>query len=303
MRTFFSRAGVAFGVTLFAMLGKMTADDTSASAKVNTKPVTMPEIVAHRGASFSAPENTLPSFELAWKEGADAIEGDFYLTKDGKIICTHDETTERLTGGADNRVIAESTFDDLRQLDVGSWKGEQWKGVRMPSLDEVLATIPAGKKLLIEIKCGPEIVPSLKATVEGRSAEQLRIISFNADVIAACSRELPAIKAFWLTGYKEKTEGSGDWQPTFDSVMKTLHQTKASGLDTNAHETIDETLVQQLRAADLEFHVWTVDDPVVAKRFAELGVDSITTNRPEWLRQQLSGIIVKDTETKVAPRK
>ncbi|MDA0812061.1 MAG: glycerophosphodiester phosphodiesterase [Verrucomicrobia bacterium] len=298
MTTFFSRTSVVIGAALFALLPTVIAkpDAIAASSKVNTNPYIMPEIVAHRGASYSAPENTLPSFELAWKEGADAIEGDFYLTKDGKIICTHDDTTERVTGGTDNRAIAEGTFDDLRQLDVGSWKGEQWKGVRMPSLDEVLATIPAGKKLLIEVKCGPEIVPALKATVEGWSAEQLRIISFNADVITTCRRELPAIKAFWLTGYKEQTEGSGNWQPSFDSVMKQLHQTKASGLDSSAHETIDETLVQRLRAADLEFHVWTVDDPVVAKRFANLGVDSITTNRPAWLREQLSREVAIDTE-------
>lgn len=301
MKTFLSSTSIVAGAALFTVLSAVVANADDASPKLKAKSFIIPEIVAHRGASHAAPENTLPSFELAWKEGADAIEGDFYLTKDGKIICTHDKTTERLTGGADNRVVADSTFDELRQLDVGSWKGEQFKGVRMPSLDEVLATIPEGKKLLIEIKCGPEIVPALKATVKDWPAEQLRIISFNADVIAACRRELPAIKAFWLTGYKETAKGNGQWSPTFGSVMETLHRTKASGLDSNAHETVDETLVKKLRAANLEFHVWTVDDPAVAKRFADLGVDSITTNRPQWLRQQLSAATETNSESVAAP--
>lgn len=271
-------------------------------ADEGTSVLKLPELVAHRGASHDAPENTLPAFELAWKQGADAIEGDFFLTSDGKIICTHDKTTERLTNGTDNRKVAECTFDELRQLDVGVWKGEQWKGVRMPSLEEVLATIPEGKKLLIEIKCGPEIVPALKAAVSDWDAEQLRIISFNSEVIAACRKVLPDIKAYWLTGYGEEPKGSGEWRPTFDSVMKTLHETMANGLDSHAHDIVDDKLVQKLRAADLEFHVWTVDDPAVAARFTELGVDSITTNRPEWLRKQLTAQKSKAAKSQAARR-
>ena len=288
MTTARSSADIFFGIALTAVVSVGIGVADEPSAEPIPKTLMMPEIVAHRGASYDAPENTLPAFVLAWKQGADAIEGDFFLTRDGKIICTHDKTTERLTGGKDNRKVAECTFDELRQLDVGSWKGEEWKDVRMPSLDEVLATIPSGKKLLIEIKCGPEIVPALKEAVGDWPPEQLRIISFNADVIAACRRELPAINAFWLTSYKEEPEGSGQWRPTVDSVMETLRETQASGLDCNAHETVDKALVERLRAAKLEFHVWTVDEPGVALRFTALGVDSITTNRPEWLRQQLA---------------
>lgn len=270
--------GIAFAFTVLLQIS--AADERAPGVK-------LPELVAHRGASYDAPENTLPAFELAWTQGADSIEGDFFLTADGKIICTHDKTTERVTNGEDNRKISDCTFDELRKLDVGAWKGEAFKDVRMPSLKEVLATIPDGKKLLIEIKCGPEIVPALMADVGEWDAAQLRIISFNADVIAACRKALPEIKAYWLTGYDEKPEGSGQWRPTVDSVMERLRVTGASGLDSHAHDIIDEKLVKKLRALDLEFHVWTVDDPAVAARFIGLGVDSITTNRPQWLRQQL----------------
>ena len=78
------------------------------------------KIVAHRGASLDAPENTLAAFRLAWSQGADAIEGDFRLTKDGRIACLHDDTTQR-TAGLD-LTVADSTLAELRELDVGSWK-------------------------------------------------------------------------------------------------------------------------------------------------------------------------------------
>lgn len=289
MRTPLLRSGILGGIVLLTMAPlNPTADAEESAPEGRAKAVKIPEIVAHRGASHDAPENTLPAFELAWEQGADAIEGDFFLTKDGKIICTHDKTTERLTEGKDNRIIAECTFDELRKLDVGSWKGEQWKDVRMPSLGEVLATIPDGKKLLIEIKCGSEIVPALKASVGDWNPDQLRIISFNDEVITECRKELPMIKAYWLTGYSEEPEGSGDWEPGLESVMATLRDTGASGLDSNAHDILNENIVKRLREANLEFHVWTVDDPVVAARFAALGVDSITTNRPAWLKAQMT---------------
>jgi len=116
-------------------------------------------IVAHRGASRDAPENTLPAFKLAWQQGADAIEGDFHLTKDGKIVCLHDYDTKRVSGV--KRVIKDTTLDELRALDAGAWFKPEWKGTRLPTFAEVAATVPASGKFYIEVKCGPEIVPVL----------------------------------------------------------------------------------------------------------------------------------------------
>ena len=111
-----------------------------------------PLIVAHRGASFDAPENTLPAFELAWEQGADAIEGDFLLTKDKQIVCIHDHSTKRL---ADRDLeVKSSTLAELKSLDVGFWKDKKYKNTRIPTLAEVFATIPDGKKIFVEIKCG-----------------------------------------------------------------------------------------------------------------------------------------------------
>ncbi|TWU26080.1 glycerophosphodiester phosphodiesterase family protein [Bythopirellula polymerisocia] len=89
-------------------------------------------LVAHRGASADAPENTLSSFQLAWEEGADAIEGDFYLTSDNQIVCIHDDTTERVSGV--DLDVASATLEELRKLDVGSWKERKYINERIPTL-------------------------------------------------------------------------------------------------------------------------------------------------------------------------
>ncbi|MFQ5505639.1 MAG: glycerophosphodiester phosphodiesterase family protein [Planctomycetota bacterium] len=239
-------------------------------------------VIAHRGASHAAPENTLAAFRLALQEGADGIEGDFWLTRDRRIVCIHDENTRRTAGIA--RSVGDSTLAELRELDVGAWKGGSFEGERIPTLEEVLAIVPDGKKILVEIKCGPEIVPVLKQTLGGSKLknEQIRIISFEERVISEAKKQLPAIKAYWLTGY-EKNEKTGKLEPTLAEILTKLEETRADGLDCDAHPGIDASFVEALRAKGMEFHVWTVDDLVTAARFRRLGVDSITTNRPGYL--------------------
>ena len=142
-----------------------------------------PMIVAHRGSSHQAPENTLPAFELAWEQGADAVEGDFLLTGDGKIVCFHDKDTNRLTG--QKLEVVQKSFADLQKLDVGKWKDEKFRGTRMPLISDVFATIPQGKKIFVEVKCGPEIVEPLIKEIEksGLKDDQVVLICFNQDVI------------------------------------------------------------------------------------------------------------------------
>src|SRR5687768_9550612 len=94
-------------------------------------------IIAHRGASHDAPENTLAAFKLAIEQGADGFEADFYLAKDGRVVCLHDPDTKRVAGK--KLLVREASFAELRALDVGIWKGPQWKGERLPTLEEVLA--------------------------------------------------------------------------------------------------------------------------------------------------------------------
>jgi glycerophosphoryl diester phosphodiesterase len=123
------------------------------------------EIIAHRGFSARAPENTLGAFELGWKHQTDACELDVYLTADGKTAVIHDKDTKRTAGVKLD--VASSKQAELTALDAGSWKGKEWTNEKIPTLEQALATLPKGKqRFFIEVKCGAEIVPELKRILE-----------------------------------------------------------------------------------------------------------------------------------------
>ncbi len=244
-------------------------------------------IVGHRGASHDAPENTLAAFRLAWERGADGIEGDFYLSSDGRVVCIHDKDTERVAGV--KYMVAETTFDELRKLDVGAWKAEKWRGEKIPTLEEVLATVPPNKKIFIELKVGPEIADPIVKILSTSSLKpkQVVFISFNDKTIAALEKRLPHYRSHWLTGYKQDEQGT--WKPSAKRVSETVHRIGADGLGSNANlEFVDQVFVEQYRKSNEgEFHVWTVDELEVAKKYQRLGAWGITTNRPGWLRTKL----------------
>ena len=275
MRTFWKRGIVGWSIVIMIMAAALDA-----KAQL---------IIAHRGASHDAPENTLAAFKLAWEQNADGIEGDVYLTKDGKIVCFHDKTTKRTAGGVDLSV-ADSTLEKLRKLDVGSWKDPKYAGEKAPTLDEVLALVRPGKLFYIEVKCGPEILPALEESL-GRSKvapEQLRIISFNADVIAQAKLRMPKIKGMWISGYKQD-KATGQWRPDRATILKTLKETKADGFNSNANfEMFTPKFVEELRGMGLEVGAWTVDKAPDARKLKEMGVTAITTNRPAFIRQSLA---------------
>jgi glycerophosphoryl diester phosphodiesterase len=245
------------------------------------------ELIAHRGASHDAPENTLASFRLAWETGADGIEGDFRLSSDGEIVCIHDATTGRTAGTS--LVVAESTLARLRELDVGGWKGAEWGEERIPTLREVIATVPPGKRIFIELKSGPAILLPLAAilAVAPLTPDQVVILSFSVEVVTASRQFLPHLRTLWLTDYR-KGIITRKWHPTIAEIIQTLVQSGACGLASKAHRSIDAEVVQGLHVAGFEFHVWTVDAPRAAARYAAIGTDSIITNRPGWLRERLN---------------
>ena len=117
-------------------------------------------IIAHRGASFAAPENTLAAINAAWRAGADAVEVDIRLTADGRIVLMHDSSTRRTTDK--DYSIANTCSSLLRKLDAGSWKNDRYTGEKIPFIEDVIRTVPTGKKLFIEIKSDVSIIPVLR---------------------------------------------------------------------------------------------------------------------------------------------
>lgn len=244
------------------------------------------DIIGHRGASHDAPENTLAAFKLGWEQGADGVELDIWLTKDGQIICLHDADTKRTTGVA--KKVAESTLAELRVLEAGSWKDAKWRAEKLPTLAEALALIPTGKRLVIEIKCGVEVLPALKRDLKaaGRPAAQLVIISFKHDVCAEAKKLFPKIPVLFLSSFKQD-KASGAWSPTAGEL---IHKAKSAGLDglnLSYKGPLDAAFVKQTHAAGLKFYVWTVNDAEIARKLVAAGADGITTDRPGWLRGQL----------------
>ncbi len=232
-----------------------------------------PRIIAHRGASAYAPENSLVAFNLAWKLGADAIEGDFHLTADGYVVCIHDEDSERT---ADKKLIVkQSTLEQLQQLDIG-------KGERIATLEQVLATIPpTSQGIQIEIKCGEEVIAPMLSILQKTTLlnEQIVFICFNKNVIKKVKKQAPQYKAIWLSSFLLENDAI---TPSLTSVIATLQACTADGL--GSCPNIPQHYVNKILEAGYIWNVWTVDDTATAKRLQQWGVASITSNTPDKIK-------------------
>ena len=243
-------------------------------------------IIGHRGASYDAPENTLASVNLAWAKGARAAEIDVHLSADDQVVVVHDFNTKKLFGR--DREVKDQTYAELLELDAGRHKGEQWEGERIPLLDEVLATVPDGRMLVVEIKVGPEIIPELQKSFaqSGLGPDQIIIISFNWETTAAAKQTFPDHRVYALSSFKKNKE-TQIWEPSVEDLIERAKEVGADGLNVKAIRTVDAAFIAKVKEADLEAYVWTVDDPVVAMRLKCGGIDGITTNRPQWLAEEL----------------
>lgn len=232
--------------------------------------------IAHRGASSLAPENTVASAKLAWELGTDAVEVDVHLSQDNRAMVIHDKNTKRTCTGKKVLEIKSTPSVVLRDLDAGSWKSEEYKGEKIPFIEEIIETIPEGKTLVIEIKCGPEILPALKRAIEKKGkAQQIVFIGFEFETIVQTHNTFPDNKCYWLSSSKP-----GD---------KKLDEVLGAGLTgiNLQYKAIDEELMKKAATRNLEVLAWTVDDLQEAKRLTDLGVKGLTTNRPKWLKDEM----------------
>lgn len=246
------------------------------------------EIIAHRGASHDAPENTVAAFKLGYEQKADAVELDIYLSKDGEVVVMHDKTTKR-TAGAD-KPVAEQTLAELRALDAGKWKDAKFAGERIPTLKESLATVPAGKRLFIEIKCGPEVLVPMQNVLKecALSRDQLVIICFQEATLRKARPLFPDLQLYWLVSWpKDKPNQPPVPKPKLEDLIATAKAAGFNGLNLESAFPVDKAFTDKVTAAGLKLYTWTVDDSKLAASLTAAGVAGITTNRPAWLREQL----------------
>ncbi len=234
-------------------------------------------IIAHRGVSFDLPENSLPAFNISWNHAADGIEGDFHLTKDGAIVCIHDEDTGRVC--KQNLIVRDSTLKELKALDL-DYKGTEYLQIKIPTLAEVLEILPDGKKIFIEVKCGSEIVKPLLGELSRSklNSNDAVIISFDEEVIKEFKLIAPNYRSLLLYSYEVGCN--------INNLIDVMRNIKADGLSTD--NELSKTLVEQTINAGFEYHSWTIDSIHVAQKLINWGSSSITTNKPGHLIQQLS---------------
>ena len=244
------------------------------------------QLIAHRGESHDAPENTLSAVSLAWERGATVVEVDVHATADHKICVIHDRSALRTTGK--DLLVRKSTLTELQKLDAGSWKGEKWAGEKIPALEEVLETVPVHGKLVVEIKSGPGILDRLRIVLEesGLRNEQIEIIAFDLMTLAEAKRLMPQRRMFWVieSGPLWRQYATG-MHPK--AVITKLGELGMDGIAIGDSRHLTKKYVQEFVAAGMPVYVWTVNDPVRAAELLEYGVDGITSDRTAWMKEAL----------------
>lgn len=247
-------------------------------------------IVAHRGASHAAPENTLPAFKLAFEEQADFIEGDFWMTADQHLVCIHDPDTKRVPKAEVNIDVRRATLQEIKEVDVGLAKGAQFKGTTIPTLEEILTIIPPGKGIFIEIKdTRPQFLELLRNILNEFNFKPIhvRLIAFDPDVVNKARQQFPDFKIYWLYNWYLAKE-TGTLSNTPKEILRMVKLLPCDGLNINPFPWIDLQFVKKLRRLNKDFCVYNVNSFGEALKLVTLGVDAIATNCPGKIRQQLN---------------
>ncbi len=235
---------------------------------------------AHRGASYEAPENTLAAFLLAAELGADGIEFDVQLSKDGAVVVIHDLALDKTTNG--RGPVRARTLAELRALDAGSWFDRTFAGQQIPTLQEVIEAVGSRLLLNIELKAASLRDDGLAAAVvrlieENNLLDRVVVSSFNPLAVWRVKRLNPWVSVGLLYAPDMPLMQRRPW-------LRPLLQPEAL----HPHYTlVDDRYVRWARKRGYRLHVWTVDDPGEMQRLAQQGVDLIITNRPDLLRQVL----------------
>ncbi|MFF5702220.1 glycerophosphodiester phosphodiesterase [Streptomyces sp. NPDC012794] len=242
-------------------------------------------VVAHRGASHEHPEHTIEAYRKAIADGADALECDVRLSGDGRLVCVHDRTVERTSDG--RGVVSAMTYEELSAFDFGGWKGEAHRGARVLLFEDLLREALAADRpvgLAVETKhptraggrLEAELVRVLKehGLADG-SDGRVEVMSFSRGALMRMHRLAPGLPAVYLIERSlrpPRPPFAGHAGPGIDLVRG------------------DPGLVGRLRAKGLRVRVWTVDEPEDVELCVRLGVETIITNRPRLVREQLEAL-------------
>lgn len=240
-------------------------------------------IIAHRGASAYAPENTLASFQRALEMGADGIELDVQVSADSKLMVIHDADTGRT--GNKRLSIAETHSQELRTVDVGQWKGRDWMHEPIPFLEEALELIPSDKALFIECKSeDPQrFIDALNLLWEKHEARlsSSTFISFHAQILRALKQEKPSATTLLLIEDLDTLEAYTEYiahteNPVFNGI----------GLDKSL--PINQKWAQSIKAHNQILSVWTVNTPYIALQYKAWGFNYLTTDKPNLIQKTVS---------------
>lgn len=245
------------------------------------------EIVAHRGASGTAPENTLASIKKALDIGVDWIEIDVRQTLDRVLVCLHDETLNRTTNGK-GRIVA-LNYKKVRQYDAGSWFSDDYKNERIPSLNEVLKTVNGKCKLLIEVK-GTQLLQFkiaeniIKLIDKHNAASWVVVQSFNSDFLKKMYRLRPDLVINNLVNYSPSNIPIYiDRRIKLGNIFR-LNYSEAVNPN---YKQVTRKLIAKVKKHQRKLFCWTVNDPKDMRRMIDMGVDGIITNYPERLKKVL----------------
>jgi glycerophosphoryl diester phosphodiesterase len=260
-------------------------------------------VIAHRGASGHAPENTLEAVDAAHDLGIDWVENDVQRTKDGVLVVIHDTDLKRTTDaeqvfpGRPPWRVRDFTAAELARLDAGGWKDPRFKGARIPTLTQYLRRVENnGQNLLMEIK-NPELYPGVEGYIlkvlgrehwldRGHVRHRLVIQSFSRDSVRTVHTLRPAIKTGFL-GTPPVADLPG--YATFTDQINPDHTTISADYIKAVH------MLRGAHGARLEAHTWTVNDAATARRVAGYGVDGIISNYPDTVEAALGGRVAACT--------
>lgn len=257
------------------------------------------QVVAHRGASWEAPEHTFAAYDLALAQSADWIEQDLQMTRDGHLVVLHDDSLDRTATGPANScrgLVRERTLAELERCEVGSWFNREhplrarasYAGERLPTLDSVLTRYRGRARFYIETK-NPAEAPGMEDSLlvllrrhrlVGRGGDEGRVIvqSFSAASLLRLHALEPRLALVQLMDERP----SGSLAATLDSIAK-----YAIGVGPS-REFINQAFVTAAQARGLVVHPYTVNAEATMAFVLNLGVDGMFTDRPELLRSLLS---------------